>query len=183
MAECYGPAMTASQPESETPVIEGRTDTTPWAVALERLEPTKVFGFPGMHGMFDDDRHHETDQTEQGNARNESHTFASSVPDYAEIASAQASATIFSSTAIGVVARQTRVGTQADQVWHGAPTLDGLAIIDVIGGVGRPARSYLVYKVLGDPHAAGDRMPSDAPLSSDELASLSLWIRNGAPTE
>ena len=27
--------------------------------AIYRLEPTKVFGFPGMHGMFDGDRHHE----------------------------------------------------------------------------------------------------------------------------
>ena len=26
--------------------------------AIYRLEATKVFGFPGMHGMFDDDRHH-----------------------------------------------------------------------------------------------------------------------------
>jgi hypothetical protein len=27
--------------------------------AIYRLEPTKVFGFPGMFGMFEDDRHHE----------------------------------------------------------------------------------------------------------------------------
>lgn len=87
------------------------------------------------------------------------------------------------STAIRVVARETRVGTQADLVWHGAPTLDGLAIIDVVGGVGRPARSYLMYKVLGDPHAAGDPMPPDAPLSAAELSSLSWWIHNGAPTD
>ena len=26
--------------------------------AIYRLEPTTVFGLPGMHGMFDDDRHH-----------------------------------------------------------------------------------------------------------------------------
>ena len=26
--------------------------------AIYRLEPTRVFGLPGMHGMFDDDRHH-----------------------------------------------------------------------------------------------------------------------------
>ena len=26
--------------------------------AIYRLEATKVFGFPGMHGMFDDDRPH-----------------------------------------------------------------------------------------------------------------------------
>ena len=27
--------------------------------AIYRLEPTTVFGLPGMHGMFDDDRRHE----------------------------------------------------------------------------------------------------------------------------
>ena len=27
--------------------------------AIYRLEPTTVFGLPGMHGMFDDERHHE----------------------------------------------------------------------------------------------------------------------------
>jgi hypothetical protein len=27
--------------------------------AIYRLEPTKVFGLPGMFGMFEDDRHHE----------------------------------------------------------------------------------------------------------------------------
>ena len=27
--------------------------------AIYRLEPTRVFGLPGMHGMFDDDRRHE----------------------------------------------------------------------------------------------------------------------------
>jgi hypothetical protein len=27
--------------------------------AIYRLEPTTIFGVPGMHGMFDDDRHHE----------------------------------------------------------------------------------------------------------------------------
>ena len=26
--------------------------------AIYRLEPTTVFALPGMHGMFDDDRHH-----------------------------------------------------------------------------------------------------------------------------
>jgi hypothetical protein len=27
--------------------------------AIYRLEPTTVFGLPGMHGMFDDNRHHD----------------------------------------------------------------------------------------------------------------------------
>ena len=34
--------------------------------AIYRLEPTKVFGFPGMHGMFDDDRHHAATRWEFG---------------------------------------------------------------------------------------------------------------------
>lgn len=86
-------------------------------------------------------------------------------------------------TAIGVVAEEARVGTQGDSPWHGAPTLDGLARIDVVGGVGRPARSFLLYKVLGDPHAAGAPMPPDEPLSSAEIALISAWIRAGASTE
>ncbi len=86
-------------------------------------------------------------------------------------------------SAVGVVAEETRVGTQAEAPWHGAPTLDGLAIIDVVGGVGRPARSYLMYKVLGDPHAGGDPMPPAARLGAAELSALSWWIRGGAPTE
>ncbi len=87
-------------------------------------------------------------------------------------------------TAIGVAARQTRVGTQDDTVWSGASTLDGLARIDVVGGVGRPSRSYLLYKVIGDPHAAGSVMPPppDDPLTADEQGRLSRWIRAGAPT-
>ncbi|HJP89553.1 MAG TPA: pyridoxamine 5'-phosphate oxidase family protein [Candidatus Limnocylindrales bacterium] len=34
--------------------------------AIYRLDPTKVFGFPGMHGMFDDDRHHDATRWEFG---------------------------------------------------------------------------------------------------------------------
>lgn len=86
-------------------------------------------------------------------------------------------------TAIGVAAEQTRVGTQGEGPYHGAATLDGLAIVDVVGGVGRPSRSYLMYKVLGDPHAAGDVMPPAGSLSSADLSALSLWIHAGAPTE
>lgn len=86
-------------------------------------------------------------------------------------------------TAIGVVAEQSRVGVQGAQTWHGAPSLDGLARIDVVGGVGRPARSYLVYKLLGDPHVAGAPMPPDEALPREQVALISDWIRAGAPTE
>lgn len=86
-------------------------------------------------------------------------------------------------TAIAVVAEQSRVGVQDGRIWHGAPSLDGLARIDVVGGVGRPARSYLVYKLLGDPHAAGAPMPPEEPLGRDRVALITRWIRAGAPTE
>lgn len=87
-------------------------------------------------------------------------------------------------TAIGVPAEQARVGVQGERPWHGTSTLTGLARIDVIGGVGRPAYSYLVYKLLGDEHAAGDRMPPSPspPLPAAELRVLSRWILAGAPT-
>lgn len=88
-------------------------------------------------------------------------------------------------TAIGVPADQTRVGVMEDRAWHGSSTFAGLARIDVVGGVGRPAWSYLVYKLLGDPHAEGDRMPpsGEAPLTAAELRLLSRWILGGAPTD
>lgn len=88
-------------------------------------------------------------------------------------------------TAINVPAAQGRVGVQADEPWRGAATLAGLARIEVLGGVGHPARSYLLYKVLGDPHVGGVRMPPEpaAPLSREALAQLSEWIRSGAPTD
>jgi hypothetical protein len=88
-------------------------------------------------------------------------------------------------TAINVPAEQTRVGVQEADPWHGTSTLAGLARIDVEVGVGRPAASYLVYKVLGDPHAWGSQMPPapGSPLSHAELSLLSQWIGQGAPTD
>ncbi|MCA9608195.1 MAG: Ig-like domain-containing protein [Myxococcales bacterium] len=84
-------------------------------------------------------------------------------------------------TAIGVVAEGSRIGTQADQPWHGTSTLDGLARIDVVGGVGRPAQSYLLYVLLEED--AGHATPLADPPSEDELRALSWWIRAGAPGE
>lgn len=86
-------------------------------------------------------------------------------------------------TALGVVAQQTRVGVQTERPWRGLGGLAGLSRIDISGGVGRPAWSYLVYKVIGDPHVAGDRMPPAAPLTPDEQRTLSTWIASGAPTD
>lgn len=87
-------------------------------------------------------------------------------------------------TAIGVIAEQSRTGAQGDDPWPSAPTLSGLARIDVTAGVGRPSRSFLLYKVLGDPHVAGERMPPSPAegLSATELSTLSRWILDGAST-
>jgi hypothetical protein len=63
-----------------------------------------------------------------------------------------------------------------------APAMTGLAIIEP----GSPARSYLVYKVLGDPHVFGSAMPppdgegGEGALSVAEIATLASWIRGGA---
>jgi hypothetical protein len=86
-------------------------------------------------------------------------------------------------TAIGVVAEQTRTGAMTDRPWLVRSSLTGLARIDVVGGVGRPAHSYLLYKLLGDPHAWGSPMPPDGPLPPDELRRVADWILAGAPTD
>lgn len=87
-------------------------------------------------------------------------------------------------TAVGVVAEQSRLGVQEGDPWQGAPTLAGLARVDVVGGVGRPSRSYLLYKVLGESAVWGDPMPPPPalPLDATQLRLLSDWIRAGAPT-
>ncbi|MCB9591261.1 MAG: Ig-like domain-containing protein [Sandaracinaceae bacterium] len=85
-------------------------------------------------------------------------------------------------TAIDVVAVGSRIGTQTDDPWHGASTLDGLARIDVVGGVGRPAQSYLVYELLEE-GGAGHAAALEEPPSREEILTLSRWIRAGAPTE
>lgn len=88
-------------------------------------------------------------------------------------------------TAVGVVAEQARVGVQEDEAWTGASAgLDGAPRIDVLGTVGRPSRSYLLYKIIGDPHVGGSRMPPppEAPLTFAEQQAISRWIRAGAPT-
>ncbi len=84
-------------------------------------------------------------------------------------------------TAIGVVAEGSRTGTQGDDPWHGASTLTGLARIDVVGGVGRPAQSYLLYVLLEE--GAGHATVRIDPPSEEELRALSYWIRAGAPID
>lgn len=90
------------------------------------------------------------------------------------------------STALGVVSGQLPGGTAGIEGARGALALSSLAIIDVAASGGRPQTSYLIYKVLGDPHILGDPMPPpdgpSAPLTQRELSLLASWILTGAPT-
>jgi len=83
-------------------------------------------------------------------------------------------------TTLGVMARQRPEG-----VWvQSAPRWGALPRIDpgVAEGQGRPAMSYLVYKLLGDGPIAGARMPPDgAALTQEEIAQVAGWIAAGAP--
>lgn len=80
-------------------------------------------------------------------------------------------------TALGVPATQTGA-----RLGYGARGLAGMAIVDGVGGRGRPAASYLVYKMLGDPHILGDAMPPEGPGSRHDIRRIAAWIRAGAPT-
>lgn len=68
------------------------------------------------------------------------------------------------------------------------PGLAGMRRVEVAGDLGFPEQSYLVYKIIGDPHVVGEAMPpaSDGGvggLSYDEAQQIADWIRAGAPTE
>lgn len=84
--------------------------------------------------------------------------------------------------------RRYTVGVAARQRPRGAPTgLDPrwgpmLRIDPGLGdGLGAPAASYLVYKLLGGGPALGQRMPPDGPaLTPDELDRITRWIAAGA---
>jgi len=85
-------------------------------------------------------------------------------------------------TALGALSSQFPSGSLG-QAAPGALTLAGLPIVDVVGGGGSPARSYLLYKVLGEDHILGAPMPPEGPaLAADELRLLADWIQIGAPT-
>ncbi len=79
-------------------------------------------------------------------------------------------------TAIGVPAVQT--GGRDEVPRRG---LGGLPIIDALPGGGRPATSYLIYKMLGDEHALGAPMPPEGA-TNEELRLVADWILAGAPT-
>lgn len=87
-------------------------------------------------------------------------------------------------TVIGVRSRQ--LPSAAVDASRGGLGFGGLSRVEVVGGVGLPEESYLVYKILGDPHVEGDPMPppsAAAPLSAAEIDAIARWIRSGAPTE
>ncbi len=87
-------------------------------------------------------------------------------------------------TAIGVASRQLPRGTAGSEGAGGALSFSGLDLVRVVGGVGEPAESYLLYKVLGDPHVLGEGMPpasAGAPLDDAEIHAISAWIEAGAP--
>lgn len=81
--------------------------------------------------------------------------------------------------------RTTAVGVTASGRDFRSPRrgLSGLEVISVLGGVGRPGFSYLLYTLLDDPHLLGGAMPPSGPLEPEEIAVLTDWIRLGAPTE
>ncbi|HEX7477988.1 MAG TPA: Ig-like domain-containing protein [Polyangiales bacterium] len=84
-------------------------------------------------------------------------------------------------TAIGVRS-QGPAGTTSEEGVRGALWLTGLRIVDIVAGRGQPATSQLVYKLLGDSHVVGERMPpTGAPLSLAQLREISAWIEAGAP--
>jgi hypothetical protein len=86
-------------------------------------------------------------------------------------------------TAIGHPARGAEAGTVGVEGGRGAPVLASLPIVDVVAGRGSPETSYLLYKILGDPHVSGSAMPPTGPLPPEEVRLLSDWIAAGAPTD
>jgi hypothetical protein len=68
---------------------------------------------------------------------------------------------------------------------RGTLNLPSPLIIDASAKRGDPATSYLVYKLLGEPHILGDPMPppGEAPLTDPEIQQVCDWIYAGAPTQ
>ena len=84
---------------------------------------------------------------------------------------------------VGAIATTLPSGTVGAEGASGGPFFTGMRLVDIVGGVGRPETSYVVYTALGDPHIFGDPMTPDAPLSESEIETLVAWIDAGAPTE
>lgn len=87
-------------------------------------------------------------------------------------------------TAVGIASTQRPGATttvMTDPHWGPMLRVD----VGATPGQGRPAYSYLLYKVLGDGPIVGDVMPPPgrARLSADEAQLLSDWIAAGAPRD
>jgi hypothetical protein len=83
-------------------------------------------------------------------------------------------------TAIGVPATEERPAVDGYLDTEVSAALTGLPRI----APGEPARSYLLYVVLDDPHIAGASMPpTGPPLSIEQVELLQRWIAGGAPTD
>ncbi|MFO0630601.1 MAG: hypothetical protein U0325_33925 [Polyangiales bacterium] len=83
-------------------------------------------------------------------------------------------------TAVGRVARETANGRSAPD--YTDPRWGAMLVVDPgdAPGQGRPEYSYLIYKLLGDGPFRGAAMPPGAPLSRDEVITISDWIAAGA---
>jgi hypothetical protein len=90
-------------------------------------------------------------------------------------------------TAVGRMSRQYYRSTAGSEGSAGLIRLTDLRIVDVLAGKGRPTRSYMMYKIVGDSHILGQRMPPRSadrePLSTLEQSTIQTWIFAGAPTE
>lgn len=76
-------------------------------------------------------------------------------------------------TAMGVPAREV---ASEDPVASRSGLL-GLARIEP----GWPSDSFLIWKLTGDPHVPGARMPMDGALEPGQAELLVAWVRDGAP--
>lgn len=93
----------------------------------------------------------------------------------------------------GASVRVTAIERAARGVAIGGP---GAAVAVLGGGLfgsrlvvpGRPGDSYLLYKILGDPHIVGEPMPptgdaGNLRLTDDEIRRITDWIATGAATD
>lgn len=88
------------------------------------------------------------------------------------------SAEAIGATALGIPAHEVRPGVDGYVQIDVSASMVGLPRIQA----GNPARSYLLYTMLGDPHIAGDPMPPTGELASEaELLLVERWIQSGTP--
>jgi hypothetical protein len=86
-------------------------------------------------------------------------------------------------TAKNHIASQAYVGTETGPGSTGVLFAATPLIIQADEMSGEPARSYLVLKILDDPHIVGDRMPPAGAkaLTQLEIQRIADWIQVGAP--